>query len=239
MHDEISRQELNELNLEDATQARMSSSPPVQCPAAGATQSAIIQDATGKPTIAHGAPVPTLRPGEVLVKVVAVALKPSDYKMGAAFPCPGASVGGDFSGRVVGMMPGEELYDSDGDGGDLEANTTTTTTTTTAAHRPRVGVGDMVCGQVHDSNPADPGTGSFAEYVRAPVDLVLRVPDAVDPAAAATMGGPLLTSCLSLWGSLGLPASPAHPVEGGDGGPVLVYGGSTATGAMAIQLLKL
>lgn len=215
----------------------MSWSPPLQCPAAGATQCAIIQDASGKPTIAHSTPVPTLRPGEVLVKVMAVALKPSDYKMGAAFPCPGASVGGDFSGRVVGMMPGEELCNSDGDGGDLEANTTTTTTIT--RYRLRVSVGDRVCGQVHDSNPADPSTGSFAEYVRAPVDLVLRVPDTVAPAAAATMGTPLLTSCLSLWGSLRLLASPAHPVEDGGGGPVLVYGGSTATGGMAIQLLKL
>lgn len=187
-------------------------SPLPQRPLAGATQSAIVQDATGKPTIVHDVPLPTLRPGEVLVKVVAVALRPSDYKMGAAFPCPGASVGGDFSGRVVGMMPGEQL---------------------------RVGIGDMVCGQVHDSNPADPGTGSFAEYVRAPADLVLRVPDAMAPAAAAAIGTPLLTSCLSLWGSLMLPASPAHPAEGGGGGPVLVYGGSTATGSMAIQLLKL
>ncbi|KAI3394644.1 hypothetical protein diail_2454 [Diaporthe ilicicola] len=182
---------------------------------------AIIQDATGKPTIVQDAPVPALRPGDVLVKVVAVALKPSDYKMGAAFPCPGASVGGDFAGRVVDMMPG----DDDGD-----------------ARNGRLRVGDMVCGQVHDSNPADPGTGSFAEYVRAPADLVLRVPDGVAPFRAATVGTPLLTSCLSLWGSaLGLSASPAHPAAegGGLGSPVLVYGGSTATGSMAIQLLKL
>lgn len=100
-------------------------------------------------------------------------------------------------------------------------------------------LGDIVCGQAHHSNPADQGTGSFAKYVRARVDLVLRVPDAVAPTAAATMGTQLPTSCLSLWGSPWLPASFAQPVEGGGGGPVLVYGGSTTEGSLAIQLLRL
>ncbi|KAK2613264.1 hypothetical protein N8I77_000187 [Diaporthe amygdali] len=200
----------------------MSSSAPPRT-SVGPTQWAIVQDATGKPTIVTAAPVPVLRPGDVLVKTTAVALKPSDYKMGAAFPSPGANVGGDFAGRVVDILPG-----AGDDGGDLGT-----------AKRQRLRVGDLVCGQVHDSNPADPGTGSFAEYVRAPADLVLRVPDSITPARAATLGTPLLTSCLALWGSLRLPASPASPAKDADPVPVLVYGGSTATGTMAIQLLKL
>ncbi|KAI1205705.1 zinc-binding dehydrogenase [Annulohypoxylon truncatum] len=178
------------------------------------TQRAIVQGSAGQPTIAENIPIPTLRPGTLLIKTVAVALNPSDNKMGAAFPCPGAVIGMDFAGQIVDMKPAEGAETPD----------------------PDFRVGDMVCGVVHGSNPGDPTTGSLAEYVRAPADLVLRVPEGFPLEQAAALGTPLLTSCVALWSSLAITAMPESPLA--KPAPVLVYGGSTTCGTMAIQLLK-
>lgn len=162
------------------------------------------------------APVPALKGGTVLIKTVAVALNPSDYKMGKAFPTPGAVIGMDFSGSVVAIHP--------------HTNT-------------NLKVGDSVCGIVHGSNPAEPSCGSFAEYIAAPVEYVLRVPDTLPLKEASGLGCALLTSAVALWSpdALALTVSPKSPASVSEAAnrPVLVYGGSTASGTMAIQLLKL
>ena len=64
-------------------------------------QSAIVEDDHGRLVLSTDRPVPKLRPGTVLVKTTAVALNPSDYKIGAAFPSRGAIVGMDFSGHIA------------------------------------------------------------------------------------------------------------------------------------------
>lgn len=45
--------------------------------------------------------VPTIRPNEVLVKVKAVALNPTDWKHVEFLASPGATVGCDYAGTVV------------------------------------------------------------------------------------------------------------------------------------------
>ena len=72
-----------------------------------ASQTALVQDEDGKPKIVSNIPLPQLSPGDILVKTTMVALNPSDYKMGAAFPSPGAVIGSDFVGTVVriGLSP--------------------------------------------------------------------------------------------------------------------------------------
>lgn len=179
------------------------------------SQRAITQNADGRPQLTDGVDVPPLLPGTVLVKTIAVALNPADYKMGIAFPSPGAIVGMDFTGVVVGI--------ADGSCTDLV-------------------VGDIICAAVHGSNPAEPGNGAFAEYVRVPADMLLRVPAWVGSAEAATLGTALATCTMALWNekALGLSSMP-NTVLGvsSPSTPVLVYGGSTATGSIAIQLLKL
>lgn len=173
-------------------------------------QRAIVQDSAGKPSITDIVPVPKLRPGKVLVKTVAVALNPSDHKMGKAFPSPGAMIGMDFSGHVVAI--GDDV----------------------AARRPDIKIGMAVCGVVHGSNPADHEIGTFAEYVLAQPETLLRVPDNWSMAQAATLGLALLTNIIALWSSLGLTIdTPSDSAV-----PVLIYGGSTACGTMAIQLLR-
>ncbi|XXG99677.1 hypothetical protein Hte_006018 [Hypoxylon texense] len=183
----------------------------------------LAQDASGSPIIATGAAIQLL-PGTVLVKVCAVGLNPSDYKTGPAFPAPGAVIGMDFAGSVVDIAPG-----------------------TRTTFQP----GDRVCGVVYGSNSLAPDVGAFAEYVRADVDFLLRVPPSTDPdnqrlARAASLGVALATSALALWGpdGLNLTATPDAPApvssaEGEASQTVLVYGGSTCCGATAIQLLKL
>jgi NADPH:quinone reductase-like Zn-dependent oxidoreductase len=99
--------------------------------------------------------------------------------------------------------------------------------------------GDAVFGGMHGSNPAAPDTGAFSEYLRADPGLLLRKPDSLEAEDAATFGTAISTCLLALWSkdSLGLEVTPENlstvPL------PVLVYGGSTATGTIAIQLLKL
>jgi NADPH:quinone reductase-like Zn-dependent oxidoreductase len=90
---------------------------------------------------------------------------------------------------------------------------------------------------VHGSNPGDPDNGAFARCVRADAQLVIKVPDSMKLSQASTLGVALATNCLALWESLNIPATPAQPSS--EPFDVLVYGGSTCCGTMAIQLLKL
>ncbi|KAH7118647.1 zinc-binding dehydrogenase [Dactylonectria estremocensis] len=181
-----------------------------------ASQQAVIQNADGECIIVQDARVPKLRSGNILVKTMAVALNPTDFKMGSAFPVPGAIVGIDYVGEVI-------LIDDQA-----------------ARVRPDLRVGDFVCGGVHGNNPADLDSGCFAEYVTAPADLVLRAPADVPLAQAAALGTGLTTACMVL-NSFGIDfdvALSASPTSGAEA-PVLIYGASTASGTMAIQLLKL
>ncbi|KAF2795010.1 GroES-like protein [Melanomma pulvis-pyrius CBS 109.77] len=176
------------------------------------SHSAIVQDHHGRPRLAEDVNLPVLKPGTVMVETIAVALNPSDNKMGKTFPTPGAIVGMDFSGIVVSIHP---------------------ETTTDLV------IGDRVCGCVHGSNPSEPTNGAFAEHVRARPELLLRVPDHLPMEHAATLGTGLMTNIMALWhpSALGLSATLEAPAE--KAFPVLVYGGSTATGTLAIQLLRL
>ncbi|KAI0471293.1 GroES-like protein [Xylaria cf. heliscus] len=173
---------------------------------------AIVEDTHGQPTLKDVA-LPLLLPGTLLVKSKAVALNPFDFKMGARFPVPGAVVGTDFAGEIVQMHDSvEEL-------------------------RPDLKVGDLVCGLVHGSNHAHPDNGAFADYIRAPASLVIKFPKELGALQASTFGAAMATTWLALWGHLSIPASPSQPTSSPF--DVLVYGGSTCCGTMAIQLLKL
>ncbi|KAI1739510.1 GroES-like protein [Xylaria scruposa] len=181
-------------------------------------QTAIIQDEKGAPKLAYDVAVPRLEAGTMLIKTVAVALNPADYKMGATFPTPGALIGMDFSGIIVLIHPG-----------------------TGTEFR----VGDAVCGMVHGSNPVSPDNGAFSEYIRVRPEMLLRVPQGekgcplLPMEQAATLGVGLMTNIMALWdqSGLALAATPDAPAE--KPFPVLVYGGSTATGTLAMQLLRL
>lgn len=168
-------------------------------------------------TISDHEPIPSPPPGHALIRVLAVALNPTDHKMPTHFPMPGSVAGCDFCGVVVETARAEKVDDS-------------------RAIQP----GTRVCGNVFGYNPTLPLEGSFAQYVVADARQLLRVPsDWTDIQAAALGGVGWKTAALALWDpeSLALAGRPSRPAQEG-AIPVIVYGGATATGTMACQLLK-
>ena len=176
-------------------------------------QAAVIQGNDGGLRVSNSVKLPLLRPYNVLVKTVAIALNPCDYKMPERFPSPGATDGCDFSGIVVALG--------------LDKSRT---------HKFKIG--DRVFGAVHGANPIDHESGSFAEYIRADSEFTLRMPESMSFEVAASIGGTCpATLGLALFRSLGLPGTPDEPTKRPSS--VLVYGGSTSIGTMACQLLKM
>ena len=89
-------------------------------------------------------------------------------------------------------------------------------------------IDDRVCGAVTGQNPLDLTEGSFAEYVGARAHAVLKIPDSMTFEDAATLGVGVGTVGLALFRSL----NPAP------NSTVLVHGASSATGTLAVQVLR-
>ena len=96
-------------------------------------------------------------------------------------------------------------------------------------------VGDRIAGVTHGANANDLDSGCFAEYAVVKEGASYKVPDNLSSEEAATTGVGLITVSLALYQKLGLP----FPGEGKSDEWVLIYGGSTATGSLAIQYAKL
>ncbi|KAI0386929.1 putative zinc-binding oxidoreductase ToxD [Hypomontagnella monticulosa] len=97
-------------------------------------------------------------------------------------------------------------------------------------------VGDKIAGFVHGGNTMNHEDGSFAEHIVAKAGITLKVPDNITMEEAATLGVGITTVGQGLYQSLELPW-PTTPAK--EPFPVLIYGGSTATGTLAIQFAKL
>jgi len=96
--------------------------------------------------------------------------------------------------------------------------------------------GDRVAGFTHGVNAVELEDGAFAEYCVVKGDIAIRIPDTLSFADAATLGVGLVTIGQGLYQSLQLP-SPESPSTTKE--PILIYGGSTATGLFALQFAKL
>ncbi|KAJ6093453.1 Protein TOXD [Penicillium sp. IBT 16267x] len=96
--------------------------------------------------------------------------------------------------------------------------------------------GDRVCGFSHGCNITQPEDGAFAEYIAVKGDTVMRLPDNLSFQEGATLGIGIATVAQALYQSLKL-ALPTEPIK--DATPILIYGGSTATGTLGIQFAKL
>ncbi|PNH44842.1 hypothetical protein VD0004_g2892 [Verticillium dahliae] len=176
------------------------------------TQTAIITQPDLQLGIAKDVPVPRITADNmILIRTRSVALNPSDFKMYAAFPSPGAVDGTDFAGDVVAVGTAVTQWK----------------------------VGDRVFGAVQGGNPSNHQSGAFQEYVPTFELEVVRIPDSMSYETAASIGGACITTAaVVIYGSLGLRPLPFNKGPE-DPATVLVYGGSTASGAMIIQLLKL
>jgi NADPH:quinone reductase-like Zn-dependent oxidoreductase len=87
----------------------------------------------------------------------------------------------------------------------------------------------------HGANANDLDSGCFAEYAVVKEGSSYKVPDSLSSEEAATTGVGLITVSMALYQKLGLP----FPGEGKSDEWILIYGGSTATGSLAIQYAKL
>ncbi|KAI1458276.1 oxidoreductase-like protein [Annulohypoxylon moriforme] len=173
------------------------------------TQKAVVIQAEKVAAVIPNAPIAKLRPGFVKVKTVAVALNPTDWKHIDGYGAPGCVVGCDYAGIV------EEI------GPDVKKS---------------IKVGDKIAGFIHGGNSDRPEEGAFAEHVIAHSNIAIKVPDNLPMEEAATLGVGVTTAGQGLYQSLGLPW-PNAPAE--KSFPILIYGGSTATGTLAIQYAKL
>ncbi|KAI1468151.1 putative alcohol dehydrogenase [Daldinia caldariorum] len=151
-------------------------------------------------------------PEQVLVRVLAVAPNPSDFKMVKYSPqaTTKIAIGCDFCGIV------EESRQED-----------------------KFPKGTRVAGAKFPYGTST--SGAFSDWLVADTRQLLRIPDAFDDLEGAAIGGICWGTCvvalfadaegLCLPGSLTKPANKSYPV--------LVYGAVTATGTMACQMLKL
>ncbi|KAL4749397.1 hypothetical protein BDW72DRAFT_204760 [Aspergillus terricola var. indicus] len=173
------------------------------------TQKAVVITSPKQGGLVTDRPVPALRDDYILVKNVAVALNPTDWKHIAYLAPPGVLVGCDYAGVV------EEVGKN--------------------VKKP-FKKGDRVAGFIHGSNQVQPEDGAFAEYVVAKGDIQMHIPDELSFEEASTLGVGILTVGQALYQSLKL-ALPTEPTKTPE--PILIYGGSTATGTLAIQFAKL
>jgi NADPH:quinone reductase-like Zn-dependent oxidoreductase len=174
------------------------------------TQTALIAGPDREFTLVHDQPVIELAAHAIIVKVHAVALNPVDTKLTGDFVTPGAIFGFDCAGTVVAV------------GSDVKKGWK---------------IGDRVCGTADGMDPKRPNGGAFAEYTALPGELALRIPDSMTFEDAATLPTAIHTNVMALFWSLKIPLSLIdEPTQ--KPFPVLVYGGSTSVGTMAIQILK-
>lgn len=155
-------------------------------------------------------PIPSITESEILVKVNAVALNPTDHKHLDVISPPGSIIGCDYAGTVHKV------------GGPAAAQ--------------RWKVGDRVAGAVHGG--LYPDRGAFAEYLKIDADLAWRVPDPVSDADAATYGVSAVTAMLALNARLGLPWLEPGKTNAPSGKTILIYAGSTSSGLLQIQVAK-
>lgn len=173
------------------------------------TQKAIVITGSAKAELVNNRPIPALRDNCLLVKTIAVGLNPTDWKSIARAPPIGVTVGCDFAGIVEAV--GKDV-------------------------KKQWKKGDRVCGFSHGCNPVQPEDGAFAEYIAVKGDIVMRLPDNLNFQDGATLGVGIGTVAQALYQTLKL-ALPTEPIK--EATPILIYGGSTATGTLCIQFAKL
>lgn len=173
------------------------------------TQKAIVVTSPKQASVVSDRPIPALRDDYILVKNISVALNPTDWKHIVYISPPGVLIGVDYAGIV------EEVGKN---------------------VKKAFKKGDRVCGYVHGGNAVKPEDGAFAEYIVAKGDIQIHIPDNLSFQEAATLGVGIITVGRALYQNLQL-ALPTEPIK--EPVPVLIYGGSSATGALSIQFAKL
>lgn len=205
-----------------------------------ATMQALVLSPTTKTTSVQSIPRPSPQPGELLIRVEAVALNPVDalYTYHPIASTDRVLIS-DFAGVVVEVgpaplsppPPSSESHDGLGYG---------------------IKVGTRVSGLVQGANSVNHRPGAAAEYLVCPADLVWRVPDDMTLEEAAAVSLCALTAAQGLFFRMGLAAPFKWDVEGGpfyernrkrevegkDPLKVFIYGASTSLGMYTAQLVR-
>ncbi|CAG7921934.1 unnamed protein product [Penicillium olsonii] len=153
--------------------------------------------------------MPKVRDGWLLVKVKAVGINPTDWKHVR------------FGAADIGCRVG---CDYAGIVEEVGPNVTNFVK------------GDRITGWIHGSNRANHESGAFAEYAIAKACVQRKIPDNLSFEEAASLGVAIMTVGLGMYKGLKLPL-PTEPTK--EPTPLLIYGGSTATGMAGIQFGKL
>jgi NADPH:quinone reductase-like Zn-dependent oxidoreductase len=175
------------------------------------SQTAIVGNAHGSTEVSHNATIVQAKGDIVIVRTRAVSVNPVDAKMMGPYATVGAIGGCDFAGVVEAMGPDAASWG--------------------------FSIGDRVCASIMGMNPLEPGHGAFAQHVGTHANALVRIPGDMSFEVAASLCTCFMTCGLALFKSLQLPGNPTTPST--TPLQVLVYGGATATGTAAIQLLRL
>lgn len=159
--------------------------------------------------VQNDVPIPTISPDQILVKVKAVALNPTDFKHLDVISPPNSIIGCDYAGVVHRV-------------GD--------------AVKTRWEIGDRVAGFVHGG--LYPDKGAFAEYLKIDADLAWRVPDAVSDTDATTYGVSAVTAMLNLNVRHSLPFVDGSVKTTPRNEAIFFYAGSTSVGLYQLQIAK-
>ncbi|KAG0650013.1 ACT-toxin biosynthesis S2 [Hyphodiscus hymeniophilus] len=175
----------------------------------------ILKIAQGKAVLAT-IPIPKIPDNFILVKTVAVALNPTDWQTVDEKPkagIPPSLLGCDAAGIVVEVGKG-----------------------VTKDFKP----GDRIAGFSHGGNDLHAEYGCFANYILVKGDVAMHIPPGMSFEDAATLPCGVGTCCLGMYKELGLPWL-SFPLEEkkAPAPTLLIYGGSSASGTLAIQYAKL
>lgn len=192
------------------------------------TQTALVCAGSGEYRLATGVQVVSPPPpGMLLCAVKAVALNPADWKM-VDFSATAEFIGGhEFAGEVVQV------------GSDVEGFS--------VGDRVLAPVPGLFGATIDDSNQdtqiARSKAGAFCEYVPVAVDMVVRLPEGMSYEDAAGLSVVTYAAGLALYQTLQLPLPSVEPLPetkktAAKPTYVLVSGGASASGTVAIQLLK-
>ena len=181
---------------------------------------ALVLDAESKTAAVSSVKIPGPGPGEVLVKVHAVALNPVDsLYIYNPLGKTGRIVGSDFAGTIHQADASSSFQ-----------------------------YGQRVAGFLQGACSRNDRPGAFAEYIACPADLLWLVPNDMTLEQAATISLCALTAAQAVFLRLGLappfdvpssaPIQTPTATNASDSLHVLIYGASTSVGLYAAQLIR-
>ncbi|THV06340.1 dehydrogenase [Dendrothele bispora CBS 962.96] len=162
--------------------------------------------------------VPKVGPRDVLIKVIAAAQNPTDWKLNSQKTTIRNLMGDSFN------LTDPKIIGCDYAGVVAKLGESVTT---------NIKIGDRIAGWVFGSIEMN---GAFAEYLVAPSHMFLELPLSWSFEDGSQLAVACYTACQCLYQSLGLP-SPENPTTTPI--DILIWGGSSSVGHFAIQLAKL